>query len=104
MMEDFIHISQALEQINSQIQELKTLTLKRDKPFMSVNEAADYIGVPKQSLYQITSKKIIPFYRPSGRRIYFKIDDLNEYILNKSGRYKSDDEIEAEATEYVNGY
>ncbi|MGD9488760.1 MAG: helix-turn-helix domain-containing protein [Calditrichaceae bacterium] len=103
-MADFTHISHTLEKLLSEIQELKTLTLKRDKPFMSVSEAADYIGIPKQSLYQLSSKKIIPFYKPSGRRIYFKVEDLNNYIMNKSGRYKSNDEIEADAAEYVNGF
>jgi excisionase family DNA binding protein len=65
------------------------------KQFLTLNEAADYLGVSKSTIYQYTHQKIIPYYKPAGRLIYFKIDDLNNFL--GSIKIKSQEQIKDEA-------
>lgn len=67
---------------------------KSQKPYLSLEEAATYLSLKKSTLYQYTSKKILPFYK-IRRKILFKVDELNEFIENH--RVKTSDEIEEEA-------
>lgn len=48
------------------------------KPF-NVQEASDYLGIPMSSLYQLTSKKLIPFHK-RGRKLFFYQDELDAWI------------------------
>ena len=52
------------------------------KPF-TIEEAADYLSFPKSSLYQLTCKRQIPFYK-NGRKLHFYQDELDQWI--KKGR------------------
>lgn len=66
---------------------------------LNVEEAADFLDLSKSHLYKLTSKGEIPHYKPTGKRLYFLIEDLLDYL--KSGRVKTTDEIEAEASRYI---
>ena len=41
----------------------------------------------------------IPFYKPNGKKIYFKRDELDEWIFGS--RVSPHSEIEEEAAEYI---
>jgi excisionase family DNA binding protein len=62
--------------------------------FLSIDEAAKFLKIPKASLYQLTSKREIPFVKRS-RRNFFKISDLEAW--QEEGRKKTRTEIEQEA-------
>lgn len=66
------------------------------KSFISLDEASVYLGIKKSTLYSYTHNRIIPFYKPR-RKIYFKIEDLDNFVLNETNHCKSTTEIEAEA-------
>ncbi len=51
-----------------------------NKDFLNIIEAAEYLGVSKQSLYRIAGERKIVSYKPK-RFLYFKEEDLKEYIL-----------------------
>lgn len=48
---------------------------------LRINEAAEFLKVSKSYLYKLTSLQLIPFYKPSGKLIYFKKQDLIEWAL-----------------------
>ena len=50
---------------------------------LTVEEAAEYLSIPKSSLYQLTSKKKIPFSK-RGKRLFFFQNELDNWI--KEGR------------------
>jgi len=52
------------------------------KPF-NVQEASVYLDTPLGTLYQLTSKKQIPFHK-RGRKLFFYQDELDNWI--KEGR------------------
>ena len=88
-------------EILQEILTLKAILLKREKPFIAFSDACVYLGISKHTLYGYTSKGIIPFYKNQGRRIYFKIEDLDGFILDKKNRVSSKEEIEVEAATYL---
>ena len=51
-----------------------------NKDFYKIQQAADYLGISNQNLYRLASVRKIVSYKP-GRYIYFKEEDLKEYIL-----------------------
>ena len=54
------------------------------KPFLSLEETVEYLCVSKSTLYKYVHSKRIPYYKPSGSKLYFKVDDLNNFVLNKN--------------------
>jgi excisionase family DNA binding protein len=86
-----------LEQELAEIKQL--LTVQTDEP-LSLNEAAQYLNFKKSYIYKLTCQKQIPFFRPGGKKIYFKKSELNEWIFR--GRNRSKAELEAEAESYLN--
>ncbi len=53
--------------------------LRESKEILTVYEAAEFLNLETSYLYQLTSKRLIPFYRP-GRKLYFKKSDLIDWI------------------------
>jgi len=84
-------------EVNRAFREHKSLF--HEEVFMTIGETAEYHGVVKSTLYQLTSKRKIPHYKPTGNRLYFKRSNLEQWVLDH--RVKTDEEIEAEAMDYV---
>ena len=53
---------------------------KIQKTFLTVQELIRYTGYSQQQIYKLTQNKIIPHYKPSGRKILFKIDEIDSWI------------------------
>ena len=62
------------------------------KPFMSLDEAATYLNLSKNTLYAYNNRRTIPF-RKTGKSIYYKLEDLDAYVLRDSKHIKSKAEI-----------
>ena len=58
---------------------------KKDRPLFE--EAAEYLDVSKSHLYKLTSAGEIPHFKPRGKRLYFKREDLNAWM--RRGRVAS---------------
>ena len=52
-----------------------------NQSWLSHAEASAYIKVPEKTLYQLTHKKIIKYFK-SGRKNVYRIEDLDEYLIN----------------------
>lgn len=59
---------------------------------MTLKEACNYLGITTAAMYAYTHKRAFPYYRPTGRRVYFMRADLDNWI--KSNRVASNEEIE----------
>ena len=75
-----------LQLILDKIDGLKDLLHKRKKPFLTIQETSEYLGVSKNTLYGYTSKGILPFYKLRNRKLYFRISDLNRFVLSPENR------------------
>jgi len=68
--------------------------------FLSFNQAIQYLDVSKSFLYKLTSQGRITFYKPSGKLIYFKISDLNNWI--QQNEILSTASIQDQCSTYLN--
>ncbi|WP_394772329.1 helix-turn-helix domain-containing protein [Mucilaginibacter sp.] len=65
------------------------------KEYLSTDEVSKYLDVSKAYVYKLSFLNELPKYCPTGKRIWFKKTDIDEFI-NK-GRIASNDELQAEA-------
>ena len=72
---------------------------KIESPWMTVEEAASYLRLQVSTIYSYLHKRVLKHYKLRGRRIYFKKEDLDNFIMgdNDLNLRKSQKQIEAEA-------
>ena len=69
------------------------------KEYLTVTEAADYLTLSPSLVYKLTSKHELPIYKPNGKVIYIRRDDLNRWIAKN--RVLSQEEIEEYADTHM---
>jgi excisionase family DNA binding protein len=72
-------------------QRSKLMELSFKKQYLNVVEASVYTGFTPKYIYQLVNKGLIPHYKPTGRKLFFKIEDLDEWI--STSKCKSVNEI-----------
>ncbi len=88
-----------MEFIQKEINELKKILEQsklQNKEFLTLEEGANYLSISKSHLYKLTSRNEIPFYQPTGKKIYFKRAEIDEWIFNSKVESVSDIENEVE--------
>lgn len=65
---------------------------KMTKDIMNAAEAANYLSMTKGLLYKLTSTHRIPFYKPMGKRIFFKASELDQWV--NAGRVPTNRELQ----------
>lgn len=73
---------------------------KPPKENMKISEAADYCGYSKSYLYQLAYRNDIPFHKPMGGRIFFKRNELDEFIAQ--GKKDANYEVKNKASAILN--
>lgn len=71
----------------------------RGKKILTFAEACDYLGVSGSFLYKQTSAETIPHFKPSGKKVYFNKDVLNDWIQKSPSESKKS--AEQEASDYL---
>lgn len=62
------------------------------KTILNAEEASEFLGLKPSYVYKLTSEKKIKFFKPSGKLIYFKKEDLENFLLqNPSDIIPSED-------------
>ncbi len=62
------------------MQKLQSTFLQKE--ILTLEEACLYMGISKSTMYKLTSQtKSITFYKPTGKLIYFKRKDLDNFML-----------------------
>jgi len=88
-----------LEQRLSQLEAAILTANVSAKEILTFDEACIYMGVSRSFMYKCTSTNRIPHYKPSGRIIYFKKEELSEWMLQN--RVSTSEEIAMKATAYT---
>lgn len=73
---------------------------ENESDFLTIEQAAIFVNLAKATIYALCSMGKIPVLK-KGKRLYFVKTELTEWL--RSGRKKTNDEIELEAINYVNG-
>lgn len=82
--------------VGERIKALTTPAPSEPEVPLSIEEAADFVGLKKATLYGHTSARTIPFHR-KGKRLYFYKSELSEWIK------EADDSagLERQADQYI---
>lgn len=56
--------------------ELSQISTPGVKRMLTTEEAASFLGMTVDGLRGLTYKKLIPFYKPNGKNMYFDVDEL----------------------------
>ncbi len=100
----FERLPEAIEILLEKVSRIESL-LENDKGNRFPNEmitakvAAELLDVSMSRLYKMTHTNEVPFYKPGGNKLYFKREELLNWMLRH--RVKSQSEIEQEAINYV---
>ena len=102
----FDKLPEAVTMLTKEVSELKRLLIeKQEQPttdqleqLLTVQGAAEFLGLTVPTIYSKCSRNEIPFMKRS-KRLYFSSTELMEYL--KDGRKKSIAEIEQEAEKYL---
>ena len=84
-----------LEQLNQKVSELVKVQHKAGMGFdyVSAAELAQLLGESVKTIYGRVYNKQIPFYKPGGKILLFKLDEIEAWI--RAGRHSSLDEIKS---------
>ena len=69
------------------------------KMMLTADEAASYLGISKSYLYKLTMRRSIPFYKPEGKLVYFKRQELDSWL--QRNRVATTEELDAQAAAYL---
>lgn len=71
-------VQTALQQQQLQLKNLRVEQDQREE-VLNTDQAAAYLHIAKQTLYTLTSKRKIPFYK-NGKKILFRRGDLDDWL------------------------
>jgi excisionase family DNA binding protein len=66
--------------------------------YMNAQEAAEFLRLSIATIYTMTSRRQIPFYK-KGKKLYFRQEDLFKWM--ETGKHKDVNEIREQAIAYV---
>ena len=78
--------------------ETTPLEVITSKEMLTSDEVAWYLGISKAQLYMLTARRAIPHYKPTGKLLYFKRGEIDEWL--QSNRVATDTEIADKALKY----
>lgn len=68
------------ESIKSIFIDIRNALLSR-KEILTLREVEKYTGLSRSTIYKMTHEKRIPFYKPTGKLIYFKRLEVEAWML-----------------------
>lgn len=82
-----------LDLLNEKMSELIKIQRKSIMGYEYVNivELSDIIGETVKTIYSRVHKRQIPYYKPGGKHLVFKLDEIKEWV--ESGRYATVEEL-----------
>ena len=87
-----------MESQNNRIKVLEHILFDA-KDVLTLEEAALFMGISKSSLYKMTHKHELPFYRPNGKLIYFEKSELVKWM--RQNRSMTEEEIKDAAIQQM---
>ena len=67
--------------LNAELTEIKHLLLMNSKNVLTSTEVSMMYGINPDYLYHLTSDKLIPYYKPNGKKIYFLKEEIETWLL-----------------------
>ena len=91
-------ILERLDAMEQAINQTQTFALLAAKTMLSIADVAALTGMSKAHIYRLTCTRAIPYYKPNGKQIYFKRQDVETWM--QQNRVDSVADAEAIAARY----
>ena len=69
------------ENIMAELAEIKRLTLLAAKNVLTIGDVATLTGISKSTLYKMTCRKQLPFYKPNSKLLFFDRAEIEQWAL-----------------------
>ena len=76
---DFLSRFESLDKLIEQLKIIESISYTI-KEYLTIDDVAKYLGVTKSMVYKLTSSKQITVYKPTGKGIYIRREDLMKWI------------------------
>ena len=83
-----------MKTIEDRLRKIEKILLTK-KEVLTFDEACNYTGISESYMYKLTSARKIPYFKPYGKLIYFKTQEINEWLLKNPVVMKEDIQSEA---------
>ena len=81
------------KEVLKELEQIKTLLLSK-KNVLNLNELSDYTVYSKSYIYKLTSRNAIPYFKPSGKSVFFDRVEIDTWLLkNKHRQVKESGEL-----------
>ncbi|MCB9207596.1 MAG: helix-turn-helix domain-containing protein [Ignavibacteriales bacterium] len=77
-----------IQEILDRITNLEKLVSNDVETYLTFEQAREYLGLSKPYLYELTSKRLVPFYKPTGKKLLFKKSELIQWIEKEKHKDK----------------
>ena len=85
-------------ELDERLSRIENMLLSQ-KTVLNFEEASVYTGLSKSHLYKLTSTGGVPCYKPTGKKLYFDKEELDEWMLRN--KKLSQDEIDDKAENFL---
>ena len=72
-------LSEVLERM-TQLEKRMNEIIMTQKEMMSFEEARQYLNLSRSYLHKLCSSRLIQYFKPGGKLVYFKRADLDEWL------------------------
>lgn len=87
------------QEILNRLSVIEAYSLLAAKTVLTLSDVALLTGLSKSHLYKMTCQKLIPYYRPNGKQIYFDKAEVEAWM--KQNRVNTQQEAGTMAAAYV---
>lgn len=88
-----------IEDISQEQNKLQRLAVILTKSILTLGETAVYLDMSESHIYKKTAQKKIPHFNPGGKRLFFRRDELDQWLLRN--RQGTSEEISKRASNYL---
>lgn len=83
------------EKILERLDQIQQYLLLQVKQVLNIKEAAIILGMKPETVRVMVNKHTIPFYKPNRNLLYFRKEELEQWMMQN--RTSTDEEIESQA-------
>lgn len=87
--------------IEERLAKLEKAVMK-PRELLNLEEACEFLRLSRSTVYKMTHLRIIPYYKPGGRYIYFERSELEKWI--RSCPVHAENQLDEEVTKYIQEY
>ncbi len=83
-------IREELEVVKTSQTRLGEILLSK-KTVLNIRDLCDYTGYSRSYIYKLTSADKIPYFKPSGKMVFFEREEIDSWLLTNKQEVKEQD-------------